>query len=319
MRYRIVCLPNFILPILVLAAAAEETPRQRFEYAQLHMGVRTRLVVYAVEEHTAVTAGCAAFACFADIEQAASDYRPSSELRRLCAQAGGPPVPVSPHLFSLLQGSIHLAVLSDGALDITVGPYVGLWRDARRSGRLPTPEHLAAARPLVGWRQIALDEAARTVRLGRAGMRLDLGAVAKGYACSRAVAVLREHGVTQALVEAGGDLAVSGAPPDSAGWQIAMAVGPAGEAVVRSLTHAAVATSGDTVQAVVIDGRRWSHVVDPRTGLGLTARCQATVIHADGLWSDGLATAACVLGVEAGERLLRTVPGAAGWVWTRRD
>lgn len=303
----------------MLAAAAEEAPRRRFEYAQLHMGVRTRLVVFAAEEHTATAAGRAAFACFADIEQAASDYRPSSELRRLCAQAGGPPVPVSPHLFSLLQGSIHLAVLSDGALDITVGPYVGLWREARRSGHLPTADLLAAARPLVGWRQLEVDEAAGTARLRRAGMKLDLGAVAKGYACSRAVATLREHGVTQALVESGGDLAVSGSPPEANGWQIAVADGPDGAATVLSLTHTAVSTSGDSVQAVVIDGRRYSHVVDPRTGLGLTARCQATVIHPDGLWSDGLATAACVLGVQAGERLLRTVPGARGWVWARRD
>ena len=116
-----------------------------------------------------------------------------------------------------------MAKLSDGAFDITVGPVVRLWRRARRTQHLPTTDELAKAKELVGFAKVLLDAKARTVQLTKAGMQLDLGGIAKGYAADQALAVLKKHGISRALVAAGGDIAVSGSPPDATGWTIAIA------------------------------------------------------------------------------------------------
>jgi thiamine biosynthesis lipoprotein len=313
------------------------------------MGVRTRLVVYAPNEATAARACTAAFQRVAELEDLMSDYRPTSELMRLCAQAGGPPVPVSDDLFFVLQQAQDLARRSGGAFDVTVGPYVALWRNARKTGQFPAEEELQRARRMIGWRKMRLDPKARTVRLLVPGMRLDLGGIAKGYAGDGALAVLKEQGVTRALFEAGGDIVVSGPPPGRRGWVVelfdtrqggdretrrqgdketglrsrgdrAAKQGRQGDREtgrwVRTLTlaYAAVSTSGDTEQFVEFHGKRYSHIVDPRTGLGLTHRLAVTVVARDGLTADSLATAVSVLGPEKGPALVKTFPGASVYV-----
>jgi len=192
---------------------------------------------------------------------------------------------------------------------VTSGPIVRLWRQARKSGRMPTEQDLEAARRLAGWRGLALDASTRTARLTTAGMKLDLGGIAKGYAGDCALAALRRAGIGSALCEAGGDIVAGDPPPGRPGWTIGIAGGER-ELVVA---NAAVSTSGDTEQFVVIGGTRYSHVVDPRTGLGLTSRVAATVLAPAGLIADGLATAASVLGPEAGARLAAGYPGVQIW------
>jgi thiamine biosynthesis lipoprotein len=277
----------------------------RYEYAQVHMGVKTRLVVYAPDERTAADACRAAYARVAALEDVFSDYRPDSELTRLCAAPAGKPVKVSEDLFVVLERAQELAEATDGAFDVTVGPYVRLWREARKVGKLPPADALAEAKARVGWRHVRLDPAARTVTLAVAGMRLDLGGIAKGYAGDAAIAVLRERGVPRALFEAGGDIVAGEPPPGTDGWTVA-AIDPDAPAGTRErkLTNAAMSTSGDTEQYVEIDGRRYSHVVDPRTGLGVTTRAMATVVAPTGFTTDPLATAACVLDRPAAERLV---------------
>jgi thiamine biosynthesis lipoprotein len=277
------------------------------------MGVEARIVLYAASEATARDAAAAAFARIAALEDVMSDYRPSSELMRLCAVAGGPAVLVGDDLFAVLARAHALASLSDGAFDMTVGPYVRLWRQARQAGTMPPPDSLADARRRVGWPYVALDSAAQTVALVRPGMRLDLGGIAKGYAADAALAVLAERGVPQALVEIGGDLVVGAAAPEADGWVVAVpnAEGAAREQVV---VHAAVSSSGDTEQYVEIAGRRYSHIVDPRTGLGLADRLAVTVIAPDGFTSDGLSTLLSVLGEREGRALLRAhFPGVRAY------
>ena len=270
------------------------------------MGVRARLVVYAPNELAAARACAAAFARVAALEEVFSDYRPTSELMRLCDRAGGEPVVVSDELFKVLQRAAEVSQRSGGAFDVTVGPLVQLWRAARKSGQLPPRDELDRARQLVGWQRVLLDPAARTVRLTTPGMRLDLGGIAKGYAGDQALAVLREHGITRALFEAGGDIVAGDSPPGAAGWRVEV-VDP-GEGAMKSLMVAnrGASTSGDTEQFVEIEGRRYSHVVDPRTGLGVMDRTMATVVARDGLTSDSLSTAVCVLGNERGEALAKT-------------
>jgi FAD:protein FMN transferase len=282
----------------------------RFEFSQLHMGVQVKLIVYAPNRAKAEKAGEAAFARFAELEEIMSDYRPDSELMRLCAQGFGQPIPVSRDLFFVLQRALELSERSDGGFDITVGPYVQLWRRARRGGPFPTNRELEEARQAVGWRKVRLDPEKRTVQLLAPGMRLDLGGIAKGYAGDCAIAVLQRHGIRSALVEAGGDIVVSAAPPGEKGWRIEIENALPGRDAV-TLANAAISTSGDTVQFLEYAGRRYSHVIDPRTGLGLTEGCAATIIARKAITSDGLSTAVTVLRKERGEALARRYHASA--------
>jgi thiamine biosynthesis lipoprotein len=298
-------------------AAKKRTPAEaleRFEYVQVHMGVRARLVVFAKDEQTAVDGCTAAYRRVAELEQIFTDYRKSSELMQLCAKAGGEPVKVSEELFDVLKKAVEVSRNSGGAFDVTVGPYVQLWRETRRSGKMPSVEELQKAKALVGWEKIELDEKERTVRLKVAGMKLDLGGIGKGYAGDEALRVLRTFGIERALFEAGGDIVVSKRPVDAQGWVIEVASDREGNEGKRIVVeNAAVSTSGDTSQHVVIDGRRYSHIVDPRTGIGMTNRNYVTVVAKEGLDSDPLSTAACVLGPGETEEMLKRHPDTTAY------
>jgi len=202
-----------VLALFLMAASPAAAPPSaalhRFTYTQYHMGVGARLVVYAPDLQAAEGACEAAFARIAALDTIMSDYRRDSELNRLCAAAGGPPVRVSPDLFLVLRRAQEIASRSGGAFDVTAGPLIALWRKARKELRLPDPAGIEAARRRVGWRNLTLDEDARAVRLAIPAMRLDLGGIAKGYAADEAQQVLRRHGITRALAELGGDIVVS--------------------------------------------------------------------------------------------------------------
>jgi FAD:protein FMN transferase len=290
-----------VRPLIVLALVGlrigpdqpvpEAVSQVPHEFAQVHMGLPVRIRLYSSSEEAAGTAAAAAFARIAALDQMMSDYRPDSELRRL----GSAWSPVSRELFAVLERAIEIADATGGAYDPTVGPLVALWRDARHSHRLPDASAIDTAKTLVGWRLVQLDAARPAVRLAREGVRLDLGGIAKGYIIQQALQAMIPFGVTRALVEAGGDIVVGDAPPGRDGWRIDV-TGSDAEFVARAtrLTNAALATSGPTAQFVEIDGVRYSHVVDPRTGLGLTNQVTARVIAANGATADALATALTV-------------------------
>lgn len=290
-------------------ATPQADPLLRFTYTQVHMGIDARLTVYARSKEAAEEACSKAFERIAELDSIMSDYRRDSELNRLADAAGGPPVTVSPDLFKVLQRAEETARRSNGAFDITASPVIRLWRQARKTGELPNPTELEAARSLVGWQKIKLDGRRRTAKLETPGMRLDLGGIAKGYAGDEAQKVLKKHGITRAMVEMGGDIVVSGPPPGAKGWTIR--VPNAGEdrgPVDLPFSNTAISTSGDTEQFTIIDGVQYSHVVDPRTGQALTNRIQATIVARDGLTSDPLSTVLTILSEEERARLLRHYP-----------
>lgn len=193
---------------------------ERFEFSRSAMGGEARLVLYAGSLEAAIEAAEAAFARIEVVEDALSDYRDDNELARLVARAGSGPVAVSRDLFDATDAALRFASASDGAFDPTIAPLVALWRASRRSRQLPDAAELARARALVGWRDVELDPARRTLALAKQGMRLDFGAIGQGFACDRALEVLRRHGIESALVEISGDIAVSHAPPGKRGWTI---------------------------------------------------------------------------------------------------
>jgi FAD:protein FMN transferase len=286
------------------------------------MGTMARIVLYAPTARDAEAVAARAFERVAALDRTLSDYRDDSELSRLTREPHGHPVRLGHDLFRVLDAAQDLAARSNGAFDITVGPLSRLWRRARRQIELPSPADLEAARAVTGWRLLSLDRAARTATFARAGMRLDPGGIAKGFAADEALAVLRAHGLPRALVAIGGDLAIGDAPPGASGWEVTLAGlspgAPAPGGPLR-LAQAGVSTSGDAEQWVEIDGRRYSHIVDPSTGLGLTGRRSVSIVAGDAMTSDMLATAVSVMPADEGLALADATPGAAALVGAVAD
>ena len=301
--------------------AEDSVPLERFEYTQPQMGVPFRIVLYARDRTEAQRAAEAAYARLRELNAIMSDYEDDSELTLLSRTAGsGRWVPVSPDLWKVLERGQTVAVATGGAFDVTVGPLVQLWRRARRQRELPDPARLAAARAAVGHRHLELDRKGRRARLNVPGMRLDLGSIAKGYGADEALATLQRLGIRRALVAGSGDMAFGDSPPGRPGWRIEVAPldvtnAPPSRFVV--LANCGIATSGDVFQHVEIGGRRYSHIVDPRTGVGLTDHSLVTVIARDCMTANGLSTSLSVLGPKQGLPLVERTPGAAAYVARR--
>ncbi|MDR3632439.1 MAG: FAD:protein FMN transferase [Isosphaeraceae bacterium] len=305
------------LGLALTAGAGPGETLTRYEFDETHMGSQFHLVLYSPDASTARRASRAAYDRIAALDAALSDYNPDSELMRLCDRAGGPPVKVSDDLFDVLQRAIEMHKRSDGAFDVTVGPVVRLWRRAFRDRQMPAADRLAEARALVGSDKIKLDPQARTIQLLKRGMKLDLGGIAKGYASQAAVDVLKREGIDRALCAGAGDIVVSRPPPGKNGWVIGIA--PLEAFGVKSarrllLANRAVSTAGDTERFVEIDGKRYSHIVDPRTGLGIVDRASVTVVADDGATADALDTAVYGLGPERGLPLVEATDHAAAFI-----
>ncbi|HIQ20846.1 MAG TPA: FAD:protein FMN transferase, partial [Planctomycetes bacterium] len=307
----------WVLGAGITATSPEGPSLHRYQFTQVAMAVPIRIILYAPNEATANRAAEAAFQRFEELDKVFSDYNPHSEARRLGNLSGqGRAVPVSCEMWEVLVRAQHLAAQTGGAFDVTVGPLVRLWRRARRQKELPPSWRLEQFRQLVGYRLLRLDGAAKTVELTRKGMRLDFGGIAKGYGIDQALKVLRRHGIASALVDAGGDIGLGSPPPGKPGWIIGVAsLDPKGKpSIYLYLSGRAIATSGDSRQFVHIGGRRYSHLVDPRTGQALTDHSSVTVIAPDATTADALASAISVLGPEQGLALVERLPDTAAYV-----
>jgi thiamine biosynthesis lipoprotein len=289
---------------------------ERFEFESKHMGTTFRVVLYAPDAAIAKKAADAVFARVAELDAIMSDYKQTSELMRLCktfALTIGEPVKVSNELFTVLSRAEEMSKRSEGAFDVTVGPVVQLWRHARRTQELPDAKELAAALAKVGYQNVKLDAAKKTVLLTTPGMLLDLGGIAKGFAADEALKLLRDRfGIRMALIAASGDIACGDPPPGKDAWTVDIApIAKSQKPRTLHLANAAVSTSGDLEQFVVIKGVRYSHVLDPKTGLGLTGQRSVTVIATNGTTADSMTKAVSVLPRDKAMKLVEDTPGAA--------
>jgi len=296
-------------------------------FRAVHMGTRFTIRFWVDsgggDDDRAHQAASAAFAEIARLEQVFSDYRPDSEITRLAQAPAGEPVPVGTDLYRLFERAEHLHRRTEGAFDITAGPFIRAWRLSRKNHRVPTPEQLANARARSGFSLIELDPVARTIRKRSANMIFDAGGIAKGIAADAALEILREHGFPRALVAASGDIALGDPPPGAPGWKVGLEsldeTGAREQLRAIVLANAAVSTSGDTRQYVEIGGVRYSHIVDPETGLGLTERISVTVVAPDATTSDSHATAVSILGERRGLQFVRNTRGVECRVVTLDD
>jgi thiamine biosynthesis lipoprotein len=303
---------GFALAVFAVLLAASLPAAERIEALEPHMGTMFRIVLYADDAARAHTAIRAAFDRVADLDNKLSDYIAESELNRVCKTAVGSEVPISVDLYTVLKASQAMAERTDGAFDVTLGSVIRLWRTARQSHKLPSPDELSAAAQRSGYHHLHLTNEAShpAIRLDIEGMQLDLGAIAKGYAADEGLRVLRDHGFQQALVAASGDIAFGDAPPGKSGWETGVdPINSSGESFteILQLHNAAISTSGDTEQYLEIDGTRYSHIVNPATRKGLTHRIGVTVVAAHAIDSDALATAASVVTEQRGAEAARSL------------
>jgi len=290
-----------MLAVVLLSLLQAEAPT-RYEFTAAHMGAQWKITLYALTADGAKAAAKAAFARVAELEAVMTDYDPKSELMRACKAndaAPGVPIKLSDDLFDALRKAREITDATAGAFDPSLGPLVQLWRTTRRTVKLPEDIALSTAKALAGPTLWAVDAKAHTLTLCKAKMRLDLGGIGKGYAADAALAVLKEHGIRSALIAASGDITAGDAPPGRTGWAIDIAPLRKGDAPRKlCLANHSVSTSGDLYQHIDIAGVRYSHVLNPATGLGQTGWRSATVVMPSG-WRADACTKALLLLPEA--------------------
>ena len=264
----------------------------RYQASEPHMGTLVRITLYADSPDQAQRGFVAAFKRIAELNAILSDYDPNSELSRYCE------ISPSPELRKVVDHAQKLAAQTGGAFDITAGALSRLWRDARNHKRVPARNELDQALAASGYTKLCQVP----------GMRLDAGGIAKGYAADEALSTLRRAGIRRALIALSGDIALGDAPPGQRGWRVQV------QDEVMSLANAAVSTSGDEFQFLDVDGVRYSHIFDPRTGQALRHAPPVSVIAPTGIEADSLATAIAVLGRDWRRRIppqkdLRVITG----------
>lgn len=284
---------------------------QVFHREALLMGNRFGITVVHDEPVYAESAIDAAIGEIKRIESLLSTYKEDSETNLINANAGGRPVKVSPETYALIERSIRISTITQGAFDITYGSIDrSLWNFDTNMTKLPDPRIAKSMTRLVNFRNIVLDPEEGTVSLLQEGMRIGFGGIGKGYAAEMARQLLREMGIAGGVVNASGDLTVWGLQQDGKAWSVGIAHPDRKEQpfAMMDLHDSAVATSGNYEKFVVINGKKYSHTIDPRTGMPVTGIKSVTVFSPNAELCDALATPVTIMGVEAGLHLVNQLP-----------
>lgn len=248
------------------------------------------------------------------IEKLLTTFNEDSQANQINAQAGIEPVKVDKEVFDLIQRSIRISTLTQGAFDITYGSIdKSLWNFDKNMTELPSKEVAKDMVRLINYQNIELDEAKTTVFLKEKGMRIGFGGIGKGYAADKAKALMQTKGVTSGIVNASGDLITWGNQPDGRPWTVGIADPNTKEKPFSALniSNYAIATSGDYEKFVMIDGKRYSHTIDPKTGLPISGIKSVTILAPNAELADALATPVMVMGVEVGLDLINQLKGIA--------
>ncbi len=297
----------FFYVLLLLIAIPTNAQLKRFNFSQPKMGSLFAITFY---DDDATHAEITAQQCFKLVDKYVmvySDYIDSSELNLLCAESGkGTPVAVSEPLMEIIIQSKAAFEKSQGSFDITLGPLTRLWRKARKDNIFPSQKIIKEKLGLTGFNKVIIDSLQHTIALTQKGMQLDLGGIAQGYIAQKVIALLKENNISNALVNVSGDIAVIGAPPGLPGFTIGINV-PQSEAALLNqkllLTNKAVTTSGDVYQFMQHNGKRYSHIINPKTGYGITVSRNVTVIANDATTADWLTKACSLLPIKKAKKL----------------
>jgi FAD:protein FMN transferase len=297
------CTRFFFSVVAALQLTHADTPSPAFTFERGLMGTRFAIICHATDPSAAKLAADAAFQAAEEINQVASDYLADSELLSLTKHSAGKAIPVSPLLFHLIAQARDYAEKTEGHFDPSLGPLTKLWRESRRRNSLPEPATLSTALAASGWKNLVLDPQNSTILFAKSKMRLDLGGIAKGQAADAILRVMVAHHLPTSCITAGGDVCLGDPPPGSEGWKIGVKTTSATASEFLTLANCAVSTSGDLHQFIEINGIRYSHIIDPKTGLGITHAVSATIIAPTATMSDALATACCTAPKDCAEKM----------------
>ncbi len=281
------------------------------------MGTFAHIIAVAADSDTAQKSVEAAFDQLVLVDKIMSDYKPDSELSKVNRQAFKNPVKISKPLFEVLNKSIAFSKKTDGAFDITVGPLVDLFHAAGQKGVPPTEDEITQAKAKTGFEKLILDGQSKTIKFAVEGMRLDLGGIAKGYSVDKAVEAMKKCGALGGLVAAAGDIRVFGTPPKGkSSWLVGLqdpnkisdSVDTAETLLTLHLKDMAVSTSGDYRRFTTIDGKKYSHIINTKTGTSSQDLTSVTVIAYNSIDADAIATSVSVMGIEKGLALIKSMP-----------
>lgn len=298
--------------ILVSLVSAYISCKNKVGYtylSRLGLGTTINIKVYAESDTKARKIAQQAYDEIERIDRTMSSQNTQGELSILDSKAGQDWVSISPDLYRVLERSQYYSRLSNGAFDVTIGPVERAWGFLSNSPHLPEPKKLKSELRLVDYRYI--DLANGKIRLLKPGMEIDLGAIAKGYAVDRALEVIRKAGAFSGLIEAGGDLRFFGTKPGGKEWKIGIAHPRKNDQIitVKNIGLQAVATSGDYERFFFRDGKRYHHILDPRTGFPADKSVSVTIWTQTAMDADALSTTVFVLGPEKGLELIEKLPG----------
>ncbi len=293
---------------------------REFRQARYVMGTVAEITVAAADRQSAERAMASGFHALRQVDRRMSIYQPASELSRLNRLAASGWVRTDPDMLAVTEAALHMSRESDGAMDITILPLMRLWGFVQREGRIPTVEELQATLPLVNYRHVHLDASRGAMRFDREGVELDFGGIAKGFAIDKALAAILAQGVHHAIVNAGGDLFAMGAAMKETAWLVDIQHPHVPDRSLATLRvhNRSVATSGNYENYFEQEGKRYGHLIDPRTGYPVEKVASVTVLAKTAMQADAISTAAFVLGPEQGFALLEDLSDVEGLVVIER-
>ena len=305
----------FTILLLLISDFSTHAQPQKSSFTQSKMGSPFKIVAYANDSTTLAQAVQKAYVYVDTLNAIFSDYDEKSEISVLTKNYKPKEWrDISPTLWTVLKLARQATKDSKGAFDISVGNLVKQWRKERKEKRKPHADSLKIALNKTGFHHIEIDEKTPKIRFHTEGVLLDFGGIVKGYAAQEVVRILTESGFPACFADAGGDIAFGSNPPDKAHWSIGVTLPNSENQLFERLLllkNKAIATSGDMYNFTEIEGVRYSHIVNPKTGLGLTHQRNVTVIAQDGATADWLATACSVLSPKKALKLVKRYPEAA--------
>jgi len=296
----------YTIALLVFSTPLLQAQTRKFSYSEMKMGSAFNLIIVSADSNKANHLARKSYELVDSLNHIFSNYDSSSELSKINASAGLLPYKMSRAMLDLVQKSQYAYIQSKGAYDISIGPLSSLWRKARKAKLFPEASTVLATKKLVGLNQVKINKRLGTIFLPNANMQLDFGGIAKGYIAQWVINFLKANGIQQALVDAGGDIVMSGAPLNQQGWLIGVNLPETTDQLLNKklqLSNCSVATSGDVFQFIEYKGVKYSHIINPLTGYGVTNLRNVTIVAKTGATADWLATACSILPIKEAKQL----------------
>ncbi|MEY3193512.1 MAG: hypothetical protein RI982_1294 [Bacteroidota bacterium] len=296
----------YTITLLVFSTPLLQAQTRKFSYSEMKMGSAFNLIIVSADSNKANHLARKSYELVDSLNHIFSNYDSSSELSKINASAGLLPYKMSRAMLDLVQKSQYAYIQSKGAYDISIGPLSSLWRNARKAKLFPEASTVLATKKLVGLNQVKINKRLGTIFLPNANMQLDFGGIAKGYIAQWVINFLKANGIQQALVDAGGDIVMSGPPLNQQGWLIGVNLPETTDQLLNKklqLSNCSVATSGDVYQFIEYKGVKYSHIINPLTGYGVTNLRNVTIIAKTGATADWLATACSILPIQEAKQL----------------